>query len=198
MKLFLDHIKSALRIILILCLVSIVIEFFIAGSISYDRSKMHFFYNFYYGLPLSIINGIYYDRLEQLLPWDKQPKSRAWIGFLGSIILTMITLIILNYILWVLIRGNNIDVLFAKGNRSMYLIALLITIIISLTLHALGFFKEINIEKRKSEKLRQEILRSELNALKAHVDPHFLFNSFNALSGLIDEDTDKAQDFYQD
>lgn len=35
----------------------------------------------------------------------------------------------------------------------------------------------------------------ELNALRAHVDPHFLFNSFNVLSGLIDEDPEKAQSF---
>ncbi|MBT8229114.1 MAG: histidine kinase, partial [Bacteroidia bacterium] len=45
------------------------------------------------------------------------------------------------------------------------------------------------------EQLRQEKLISELNALKAHVDPHFLFNSFNVLSGLIEEDKEKAQDF---
>jgi two-component system LytT family sensor kinase len=38
-------------------------------------------------------------------------------------------------------------------------------------------------------------LATELSALRAHVDPHFLFNSFNVLSGLIDEDKEKAQDF---
>jgi len=196
-KEFFAHLKTASWIILVLTIFSVLIHVYLNGVNNISRLSNHIFFNFYYGLPISIVNGLYFNRLDSIMPWEKNPKIRAWLGFLGSIFITMLTIIILNYIMMVLIQGQELGTLFSQSNKLTYLIALVITIIVSSVLHAIGFFKEIGEEKRKSELLRQEILQSELNALKAHVDPHFLFNSFNALSGLIDEDKDKAQTFLQ-
>ena len=53
-------------------------------------------------------------------------------------------------------------------------------------------------EKRlKQEKREQELVlnasRSELKALRAQVNPHFLFNALNAIAGLIPQDPDRAE-----
>ncbi|GAB3275861.1 histidine kinase [Larkinella harenae] len=47
----------------------------------------------------------------------------------------------------------------------------------------------------ETEKLKKANLQSQLDSLKQQVNPHFLFNSLNTLSSLIDEDTDKAEIF---
>ena len=55
-------------------------------------------------------------------------------------------------------------------------------------------------EKRiavENEMLRAENLNSRYEALKNQLDPHFLFNSLNTLRSLIEDNTDKAEDFIQ-
>lgn len=47
----------------------------------------------------------------------------------------------------------------------------------------------------ESEKLRNAYQRSKLLGLKGQINPHFLFNCFNALSGLIQEDSQAAEKF---
>ena len=56
-----------------------------------------------------------------------------------------------------------------------------------------------NREKQKNEKLALENLKIEnqLTNLKNQLNPHFLFNSFNTLIGLIEEDTPKSIEFVE-
>lgn len=47
----------------------------------------------------------------------------------------------------------------------------------------------------ETEKLKNAYRRSKLLGLKGQINPHFLFNCFNTLSGLIQEDEAKAEKF---
>lgn len=47
----------------------------------------------------------------------------------------------------------------------------------------------------ETDKLRSAYQRSKLLGLKGQINPHFLFNCFNTLSGLIQEDEDRAEKF---
>lgn len=47
----------------------------------------------------------------------------------------------------------------------------------------------------ETEKLKNAYRRSKLLGLKGQINPHFLFNCFNTLSGLIHEDEKKAEKF---
>ncbi len=47
----------------------------------------------------------------------------------------------------------------------------------------------------KAEKLRNAYQKSKVLGLKGQINPHFLFNCFNTLSGLIQEDADRADSF---
>jgi LytS/YehU family sensor histidine kinase len=48
---------------------------------------------------------------------------------------------------------------------------------------------------KETEQLKIAFKQSQLIGLKSQVNPHFLFNSLNSLSGLIQEDTEKAEKF---
>jgi len=55
---------------------------------------------------------------------------------------------------------------------------------------------DLNQEKEKliSQTIRQQQVK-ELEVLKQQIDPHFIFNSFNTLAFLIDENSEKAKQF---
>lgn len=190
------ELRVALLIVGIIFFVILAISLLLGDSpMTWPSVSNKLLYTIYYGLPLTLGNGWLFDYLGKRYPWDKHPIQRAWIGVIGSISFTMILLIGLNFILWHLIYGNDLSVLWLRENRTFYLVAIIITAIITITMHAIGFFKEGQRERLANERLRQEKLETELGALRSQIDPHFLFNSFNVLSGLIDEDTEKAQSF---
>lgn len=195
MKRLLKDLRIAGVIILIISIVTVGVNYFLMGWINWKVVIQQILYNTYYGVPLSILNGRFFDYLETIFPWEKQPQRRVIWGIVGSFLLTIFIIFLLNTILWTWIWGNDFSEVYSPQNRTFYVIAVTITIIITTTLHAAGFYKEVQQEKKVSAQLRQEKLMMELNALRAHVDPHFLFNSFNVLSGLIDEDPEKAQNF---
>jgi hypothetical protein len=57
-------------------------------------------------------------------------------------------------------------------------------------------FKQERLEAELSmRRLEQEKTNVQLRALQAQVNPHFLFNSLNSLSALIDEDQERASQF---
>lgn len=64
-----------------------------------------------------------------------------------------------------------------------------------LTLAAILLGKKYLTEKQRSVKLESERRQSELQRLRAQVDPHFLFNSLNILDILIEDDPATARAF---
>ncbi len=80
-----------------------------------------------------------------------------------------------------------------------YLLA--IAVIISIVLLVVRI-REKNLRRR--EQMKKEHIEFQFETLKSQINPHFLFNSFNTLAALIDEDqqmaiayVDKLSDFYR-
>ena len=59
------------------------------------------------------------------------------------------------------------------------------------------FFSEWKQNFQRSEALAKENIRSQFEALKNQLDPHFLFNSLNTLAALIDESNEPAQKYLE-
>jgi signal transduction histidine kinase len=58
---------------------------------------------------------------------------------------------------------------------------------------ALRFFRQVQEKERQEERLRALATEAELKALKAQINPHFLFNALNTIAELIHADSDKAE-----
>jgi sensor histidine kinase YesM len=90
---------------------------------------------------------------------------------------------------------------FAKGIvdwNVVYLSALIILICVLFIVHVyetVFLVKEAESEKIKKEQLERAKAEAELEALKNQIDPHFIFNSLNTLSHLIENDHEKAKQF---
>ncbi len=75
------------------------------------------------------------------------------------------------------------------------LIFSVINILMMVVLEAWHFFIESDKAKLKSETLERELSQVRFEVLKNQINPHFMFNSLNVLSGLIEKDVVKAQLF---
>jgi hypothetical protein len=57
------------------------------------------------------------------------------------------------------------------------------------------YYDEGRQSRQIAENLREELSQIKFEVLKSQINPHFLFNSLNVLSGLINVDVNKAQSF---
>ena len=125
---------------------------------------------------------------------DLPPIFRRWISVavavgatLGVTIVTMVTMPI-NY--WVL-RWAELLLLGAVDLGTALGVGAVV-----LTYRRLAW--EVEQRELRLAEARQETLVARMRALQAQIHPHFLFNTFNALSELIHEDPDAAEEMVED
>ncbi len=71
-------------------------------------------------------------------------------------------------------------------------------IIVMSLLFSLHFFKRWRLESEENERLKRNELELQNRALKSQLNPHFLFNNLNTLSGLIRQDQSIANEFLKE
>ncbi len=195
MEYFLGEVRKAIKFIAVLCLITIAIQILHDNDINLPNIGRWIFSNVYFGIPFYFANAYLNEWLNGLFPWHEEPKKRVLWGIPSFIVMNVGILMILLYVFSRFYLGNDSVNIFSRDYINTFIVSLTICLIATLYFHAVGFFNGFISQMRISEKLKEEKISAELNALKSQVNPHFLFNSFNVLSGLIDEDSERAQKF---
>ena len=146
-------------------------------------------------LILTIVNFNYETYISKKYSWEINPKKRLLLGSLGSIAITVFAYGLIRMLLIVGYYNRSFEYFFQNEERSTYLIFILVAIIISLFIHSFYFYKALQEKKVKEQKIIAGTASAKFDALKNQLDPHFLFNSLNVLTSLIDEDPHQAQKF---
>ncbi len=151
---------------------------------------------FMYSFVLTTINSYYFHYINHKINWKNKGLRRILIGALGSIIITIIAFAFCEYITTVVIfqKYSTKDFITNQSIRN-YLFPLIIMIIFSLFFHAVYFYKALQEKKVKEQKIIAGTASAKFAALKNQLDPHFLFNSLNVLTSLIEENPRMAQKF---
>ena len=74
-------------------------------------------------------------------------------------------------------------------------IGMLYVVIVAGIYEGVYFFQKWKTTLSETEALKREHLQTQLDSLKAQINPHFLFNNLSSLTSLIMEDPHKAVDF---
>ncbi|MEI7489385.1 MAG: histidine kinase [Chryseobacterium sp.] len=155
--------------------------------------------SFMYSFVLGAGNGLINDFLNKKFPWSEATTKRAVISIVSILIANIILVYFCNYVNFVLIqKAVNTAEYFSGRYNFINWFTINVALLISAFLHARGFMEELK-KTSKKEVVEQKLIAKSANAqfesLKNQLDPHFLFNSLNVLSSLIDENPRRAQKF---
>lgn len=132
--------------------------------------------------------------LDRKLPWLKHGNKRFY-WQLGLGILFSLIIINISYLAFkLLLTQDPPDMAQITAMNAMGTLILLPTISINFGIQFLKNWKNAQLA---SEEFQKESIKAELEALKNHLDPHFLFNNLNILSSLISKDQKLSQSYLE-
>ncbi|NOT76727.1 MAG: histidine kinase [Cyclobacteriaceae bacterium] len=123
------------------------------------------------------------------ISWVEFPIKRLVVGIIITTIYTTGIVLLIDFA-WSQLVPFKIG-----NNRWIVGFSLILTFLVSLFLHGREFLIRWKQSAVREEQLQKENVRSQYESLKNQVNPHFLFNSLNALTNLVYEDQDKAARF---
>ncbi|MDX1314065.1 MAG: histidine kinase [Eudoraea sp.] len=148
-----------------------------------------------YSIVLTFVNVSWFDYLNEKIKWKKYGRYRLLIGAIGGVFFTMLGILVIRIFLEMYVEGESWEEFIAEERIVHYYVALLITLVVTVFFHAVHFYKLSRDKQIKEQKIIAGTASARFDALKNQLDPHFLFNSLNVLTSLIEEDSAQAQKF---
>ena len=162
------------------------------ANFSHTMIKVSFAYTILLSFLVWQGNRYLYFSLRSYFDWYNKPLHKIAVLLLSISFYTIpLSVLMLNG--WYKIFSNNepnAEVIFTST-----LIIMICVIFITHVYETAFLVKESESEIVKNEQLERAKAEAELEALKNQIDPHFIFNSLNTLSHLIEEKPLKAKQF---
>lgn len=188
-----------IRVFLLACLVfavMVLLEVLLGQQVDLNRGLLiNFGYTVVYTFSIYFANAFVFIGLDKWFVRDRFSKKRLLLGFAGSLMVTLVVIFMLHFGQAVGIEQQNFRAFIARERASNYIVSVVITLIVTLSLHVFYFYKAHQDAKVKEQKIIAGTAHAQLESLKNQIDPHFLFNSLNVLSSLIEEHPQNAQKF---
>ncbi|UJF30873.1 2TM domain-containing protein [Kaistella sp. 97-N-M2] len=144
--------------------------------------------------------GNYYTNgyLNSKYSWIDDTRTRMILGVVATLFVNVFLVFVCNYINFIVLQKNDPAQFFSGSMGFVNWLIINVALLISAIMHAKGFVEEWK-KATNREVVEQKLIAKSANAqfesLKNQLDPHFLFNSLNVLSSLIDENPTQAQRF---
>jgi len=137
------------------------------------------------------------SKLDERMPWNDHFLRRLgtqllWSN-LGSILVFVVSYVLLNWYENMFLQLDNPLSLVHLG--SSVAIGFMLTTFINVIQIGYQLIQVREAERLQAERYQRDMVQARLEGLKQQIDPHFLFNNFSTLYGLIHEDSEKAGAF---
>jgi hypothetical protein len=175
----------------------IPLQIFILSLLFNERSPLYF--PFYIEFAFTIVmvfliwitNRTVIYTLNRNYPWNESPWKRMTLQFLLNGSLAAIV-VIPSSAIYLQITNQ-----FIHNDKilSLTITGFLLAMLTNFYYEAFYLFTQWKKSLVLTEKFKNESVRSQLESLRNQINPHFLFNSLNTLSALINKDPDRAEEF---
>jgi sensor histidine kinase YesM len=160
-----------------------------------NKFKYTFIYTFLYSTSLHFANTFLFISLDKYFATDRFSKKRLFVGFISSFIVSMTVIFLIRILTTLFIENETLAYFFENENLRDYVTAITFTFIVLLIIHMIYLYKWYQENKVTEQKIIAGTASAKFESLKNQIDPHFLFNSLNVLSSLIEENPENAQKF---
>ena len=144
-------------------------------------------YSLCYCVGLWLANGYTVDVLNKKVGWDERPMRRLLFTVAASTAASLLVILGVSEGFSVLLWHRPLGYTFQHHLLEQSAFPLLMTVVISLFMHSRSFLLAWREATVRAERLEKESAVARLDSLRRQVDPHFLFNSLNALTSLVEE-----------
>ena len=190
--------KLIVRNILILFVVNILIYsmiFFTSPNVSFNQffhpeAIKYFIGYFSFSIAASFVNTSVFNEYRTDEPDSPKPEKVLRKYFLRSIFYTLVL-----YYVFVEFANLLLQKYIFYDQTINYLLVAVITVFFLFLFFIIDRKKNKLERKIVIESTKAETATAQFETLKNQLDPHFLFNSLNVLTGLIEENPDNAIDF---
>ncbi|GAA4815902.1 histidine kinase [Litoribaculum gwangyangense] len=162
---------------------------------SVNEALIDFAFYQLYSFVLGYSNMYFFDYMERR-NWKKNDTiKRIIVGIIGTTIITLIGLFFLRAFSSFVFTDRTFYEFIANEKFQYYKFGLWITLTIVSVFHVIYFYNRYQQNRIKEQKVIAGTASAKFDALKNQLDPHFLFNSLNVLTSLIEENPKSAQKF---
>ena len=181
-----------------------IIIFVVLGLINYFQTRTFpslkdlsiiFVYNQVYSIVLYLSNMYFLVFLIKRYKNELFTFKNLIKGILGSVLITIIVLFILRMTSEIYIDGENFQEFIAGERIQYYTFGFFISLLVTSIFYGIFYYRHTQDRKLKEQKIIAGTASAKFDALKNQLDPHFLFNSLNVLTSLIEENPEAATKF---
>ena len=187
---------------LIVCLkISLIFTFIfsiVQRNFNLNNIAMTFLVSSMYSFGLGFGNGMINVVLDKKWDWLEQTNLRVYFGVITTILYTIPVVLAINYIIFGVFQDLDPKQFFSERMIWVHLFYIILSLCVSTFMHARSFmanWKQASKKEVVEHKIIAGTASAKFESLKNQIDPHFLFNSLNVLSSLIEENPDNAQRF---
>jgi len=154
-----------------------------------------FLYNQFYSVTLYMANAYIIIYFIEKYKGSLYTRKVLWKAIATNIVVTMITLFLIHFVISVIIRGTTITDFIAGQDFDFYKVSFIISLVVLTIFYGFFYYKHTQEKRVKEQKIIAGAASAQFDALKNQLDPHFLFNSLNVLTSLIEENPEAATRF---
>lgn len=195
-KLFIKELGKALTLGALVFIVLGIIRYMNGYRITDGKQLLiEFGYNQMYSVVLYMANALFIIFLLKRYKGELFKVNNLSKGILGGIAITVASLFFLRLFTEIIIEGESLSEFIAGEHIQYYYVSFIISALVTAIFYGVYYYRYTQERKVKEQKIIAGTASAKFDALKNQLDPHFLFNSLNVLTSLIEENPEAATKF---
>ncbi len=152
-------------------------------------------YNQLYAVVLYMVNAYFFFFLLKRYKGKIYQFKPLVIALLGATNLTLVSIFFINLLIETGFQDRSISEYIGSISTEDYYLSTLIALVVTAIFYGVHYYRGKQERRVKEQKIIAKTASAQFDALKNQLDPHFLFNSLNVLTSLIEENPAAATKF---